>query len=150
MRKYRFRAWDKQYKCMDYDFWISSSGKIYDVAERTHDTPNQEIEEKEIDNYIIMQSTGLQDSKGVEIFEGDVLEVENEDGDMNKLIVKYGIARREMASGWEVDIPCFYFDLVGADFKAFPIVNNYAGKHDLEMLEIIGNVHTGVNNADNK
>ena len=45
----------------------------------------------------------------------------------------------KIASGWLVDIPSFYFDLIGGNFKAFPIVKNYKGVHDLTMLEIIGN-----------
>ena len=47
-----------------------------------------------------------------------------------------------VASHWEVDIPCFYFDVIGAAFKAFPIVENYAGLHDLVMLQIVGNIYT--------
>ena len=85
------------------------------------------------------QYTGLKDKKRVRIFGGDRVTVPNEDGGINHLIVKFGTVNRDMKSGWNVDITGFYFEING--FCAFPITRNWQNKHDLDDMEIIGNIH---------
>ena len=135
MREIKFRAWSKVLLHMYYPEDNVKEPNLWNLKDNVS---GGKLIEKD---YILMQYTGLKDKNGKEIYEGDVLTILAEDDKINKLVVKYGIARREMKSGWTVDIPCFYFDLVGVNFKAFPIVKNYKGKHDLTMLEVIGNIY---------
>lgn len=67
----KYRAWDKRFSEFVEDFFVSEDGKIY---KKSTDTGyGIAISRETSDKVILMQSTGLRDELGEELFEGDVI-----------------------------------------------------------------------------
>lgn len=86
--RFRFRAWDgKDMHDADYGFFVESDGDIWENVGLYGDALSLSSRA----TWIIMQSTGLTDSKGVEIFEGDILATPiSGDTSLPNIVVEWG------------------------------------------------------------
>ena len=128
MRVVKFRAWDKEiekiYPVLKIDFveeWVSMYSKI---AGRHYNWLN---------NLVLMQYTGLEDKNGVEIYEGDILELRanpfNKKRDLFQVVFKDGGFRDE----WN--------NYIG-QYLPPDIRNRQGGRVRLnEACEVVGNIY---------
>ena len=148
-REIKFRVWDNENKTMLYEGkfgngprenegftkFIESEGDVFEIVIYAYGKCEYNI----FQDATIMQFTGLLDCKGNPIYEGDLVS-----GFDNIFTVKFGIARFEKLAPnktWNaVDCPSFFFE-TKEGIPVYPIVNNYRDEHDLQTLEIVGNIY---------
>lgn len=130
----KYRAWDKEFKEM-----VHVNALVFDEQVIKATYQNGSIVKEDVKNYELMQSTGLKDKNGKEIFEGDIVT----DGDVTSdikyhqtlgfyMIGKYGFS---VPFGQGVDVEYFeeFADHVS---KTFEVVSNiYENPELLEVKE---------------
>lgn len=114
----KFRAWDGAKKEMFKDtFAITESGQVIVVEQEFITIPPDYVF---VDYLTIMQSTGLKDKNGKEIFEGDIVDYKGRKavvkwhGSYASFIYRFVDELQERASDWEpLFLACYHFEVIG-------------------------------------
>ncbi len=110
MRTIKFRAWDEETSKMytGNNIIVTFSGELEEVYIRRNNMVDELID------YKLMQSTGMKDTEGNEIYEGDIVEYKNKDIKRNGEIV-YGLYDAEFQTDLGFYIKWFNTDVLRND-----------------------------------
>jgi hypothetical protein len=77
--------------------------------------------------------SGFKDLNSDKIYDGDILKIITENNVDIQVTCRYGSSIREFSNGCICEIMGFYFERPDGE-HTFPIVNNYLGKHDCQLM----------------
>jgi len=143
MRELKFRAWDKKTKKMreveSIGFGAISYMKdgypVCNMIGRDCITNEDMIIHRDSPDFILQQFTGLTDSKGVEIYEGDIVKCYHFTDDSGHHFIKHIIKWSEKFNGW------FAMNAKSKSDDDGSIQLWVYMKSNKHTTEVIGNIH---------
>lgn len=138
--KYKFRAWDEQRK--KYIYGIERRLNIVSQAGNIRVLSIAEIDDNE--RYVLEQCSGLKDSQGQLIYEGDIVQITEKEDKICKerllITLKNGVFWANDNDDNEYSELVTVDEMVNDDAETFQILDN----------KIIGNIHEDLKIVDTK
>lgn len=121
----RYRAWDKEFKEM-----VQVDALVFEEQLIKATYKNGNVVKEDLKNYVLMQSTGLKDKNGKEIFEGDILTTGKRTGVVKKHLTLGFYINDARGDNW-----WFGSDVDLAEFEDF-------ARTVAKKIGILGNIYT--------
>lgn len=129
----KYRAWDIEFEKM-----VQVNTLFLDEQTLKVTYENGGVAKDDINYYVLMQSTGLKDKNGKEIFEGDLI---TETGVFNST-VKYGSWTYEEDFGAKTKSVGFYLD---KSYEEHTWYENFNYDYISKNWEVVGNIYENKN-----
>lgn len=137
MREIKFRAWNIEEERMIQNIQQEYDGEEEDCFAQFIEQTAAYGREAEKGKYHVMQYTGLKDENGVEIYEGDIIQWSDYEGE-RKAEVKYGIGEFGVYR-----YAGFYLEGDGRILEPYEITNMIRDKY-YYSYKVVGNIFEGV------
>lgn len=115
----KFRAWDKVFKEM-----VQVNALVLDEQVVKVTYKNGNVAKEDMEEYKLMQSTGIKDLNGIEIFEGDIVDYKGRkaivswSGSYASFIYRFVDELNKRKSEWSpLYLSYYHFEVVGNKFE---------------------------------
>lgn len=125
--KNKFKAWDNRYNIMRKVFVIDYRNEGYQMVEMDSDCDKYERWGNTKDHIILLQSTGLNDKNGKEIYESDIVRFNN--------TVESEVTFKDGCFCWKFEPLCYDFSEIDEETMKPEYLNTEI------HCEIVGNIH---------